>query len=89
MDPLLIVKTGTTFASLASECGDFEDWISAGVGLDRNRRSDIAPPLRRIAKRVERRNGRQIPDSQPPQPGVVRLCADAKLRITALEVENG
>ncbi len=37
MDPLLIVKTGTTFASLARECGDFEDWISAGMGLNRNR----------------------------------------------------
>ena len=42
MDPLLIVKTGTTFASLAGECGDFEDWISAGMGLDRNRVTVIA-----------------------------------------------
>ncbi len=37
MDPLLIVKTGSTFASLASERGDFEDWISAGMGIERNR----------------------------------------------------
>jgi GMP synthase (glutamine-hydrolysing) len=36
MDPILIVKTGTTLASLAGECGDFEDWIRAGMGLDRN-----------------------------------------------------
>ncbi len=42
MDPLLIVKTGTTLASLAGECGDFEDWISAGMGLDRNRVTVIA-----------------------------------------------
>jgi GMP synthase (glutamine-hydrolysing) len=37
VDPLLIVKTGSTFASLASECGDFEDWISAGMGVERSR----------------------------------------------------
>jgi len=42
MDPLLIVKTGTTLASLARECGDFEDWISAGMGLERNRVTVIA-----------------------------------------------
>jgi GMP synthase (glutamine-hydrolysing) len=36
MDPILIVKTGTTLASLTGECGDFEDWIRAGMGLDRN-----------------------------------------------------
>jgi GMP synthase (glutamine-hydrolysing) len=36
MDPLLIIKTGTTLASLTGECGDFEDWIRAGMGLDRN-----------------------------------------------------
>jgi len=42
MDPLLIIKTGTTLASLAGERGDFEDWISAGMGLDRNRVTVIA-----------------------------------------------
>ncbi len=42
MDPLLIVKTGTTLASLAGERGDFEDWISAGMGLDRSRVTVIA-----------------------------------------------
>ncbi len=36
MEPILIVKTGTTLASLAGECGDFEDWIRVGMGLDRN-----------------------------------------------------
>jgi GMP synthase (glutamine-hydrolysing) len=42
MDPLLIVKTGTTLASLAAERGDFEDWISSGMGLDRNRVTVVA-----------------------------------------------
>jgi len=37
MDPILIVKTGTTLASLTGERGDFEDWIRAGMGLDRSR----------------------------------------------------
>jgi GMP synthase (glutamine-hydrolysing) len=42
MDPLLIVKTGTTFPSLASERGDFEDWIGAGMGLERDQVTVIA-----------------------------------------------
>ena len=42
MDPLLIVKTGTTFASLASERGDFEDWIGTGMGLERDHVTVIA-----------------------------------------------
>ncbi len=37
MDPLLIVKTGTTLASLTREGCDFERWIGAGMGLDANR----------------------------------------------------
>jgi hypothetical protein len=31
MDLLLIGKTGTPFASLAAERGDFEDWTSTGM----------------------------------------------------------
>ena len=42
MDPILIVKTGTTLASLAGECGDFEDWIRAGMGLDRNQATVVS-----------------------------------------------
>lgn len=37
MDQLLIVKTGETLAPLTGERGDFEDWIRAGMRLDRNR----------------------------------------------------
>jgi GMP synthase (glutamine-hydrolysing) len=37
MDPLLIVKTGTTLTSLIRERGDFEDWIRGGMGFDRSR----------------------------------------------------
>ena len=33
MQPLLIVKTGSTFSELASEVGDFENWIERGLGL--------------------------------------------------------
>ena len=42
MDPILIVKTGTTLVSLASERGDFEDWIRAGMGLDRNQATVVS-----------------------------------------------
>jgi GMP synthase (glutamine-hydrolysing) len=42
MDPLLIVKTGTTLASLTGECGDFEDWIRSGMGLDRPEATTIS-----------------------------------------------
>jgi GMP synthase (glutamine-hydrolysing) len=37
MDSLLIVKTGTTLSSISARRGDFEDWISASMGLDRER----------------------------------------------------
>jgi GMP synthase (glutamine-hydrolysing) len=42
MDPLLIIKTGATLTSLSGERGDFEDWIRAGMGLDRDRMTVIA-----------------------------------------------
>jgi GMP synthase (glutamine-hydrolysing) len=34
MRPLLIVKSGRTLPELARRRGDYEDWISAGMGLD-------------------------------------------------------
>jgi GMP synthase (glutamine-hydrolysing) len=36
MNPLLIVKTGTTLESLRGEHGDFEDWIGAGMQIEPN-----------------------------------------------------
>jgi GMP synthase (glutamine-hydrolysing) len=33
MDPVAIVKTGVTIPSVAARRGDFEDWITAGLGL--------------------------------------------------------
>jgi GMP synthase (glutamine-hydrolysing) len=35
MDSTLIVKTGTTLSSISTRRGDFEDWISASMGVDR------------------------------------------------------
>jgi GMP synthase (glutamine-hydrolysing) len=35
MDSLLIVKTGTTLYSISTRRGDFEDWICASMGVDR------------------------------------------------------
>ena len=37
MNSLLIIKTGTTLFSISTRRGDFEDWISAGMGVDRER----------------------------------------------------
>jgi GMP synthase (glutamine-hydrolysing) len=34
MRPLLIVKSGRTLPELARRRGDYEDWITAGMGLD-------------------------------------------------------
>jgi GMP synthase (glutamine-hydrolysing) len=34
MKPVLIIKTGNTVASIPPERGDFEHWISAGMGLE-------------------------------------------------------
>lgn len=36
MKNLVIVKTGSTFPKFASKKGDFEDWILAGMGIERN-----------------------------------------------------
>jgi GMP synthase (glutamine-hydrolysing) len=37
MRPLLIVKSGRTLPELARRRGDYEDWISAGMGLEPSR----------------------------------------------------
>lgn len=35
MKPILIIKTGSTYTEISKARGDFEDWITAGMGLDR------------------------------------------------------
>jgi len=35
MKPILIIKTGSTFPEISKHRGDFEDWIVAGMGLER------------------------------------------------------
>lgn len=35
MKPILIIKTGSTYPEISNARGDFEDWIMAGMGLDR------------------------------------------------------
>ncbi len=41
MKPILIIKTGSTFAEIKTDRGDFEDWIIDGMGLDRRNFSII------------------------------------------------
>jgi GMP synthase (glutamine-hydrolysing) len=36
MKDIVILKTGSTFPELAAKKGDFEDWILAGMGIERN-----------------------------------------------------
>ncbi len=35
MRPILIIKTGSTYSEISKARGDFEDWIMAGIELDR------------------------------------------------------
>jgi len=72
MDPILIVKTGTTLASLASEHGDFEDWIRAGMGLDRNQMTVVPvfegidlPDPKRFAGVVVTGSGAMVSHREP------------------------
>lgn len=37
MRPIAIAKSGTTVPEVAAKRGDFEDWITAGLGVDRTR----------------------------------------------------
>jgi GMP synthase (glutamine-hydrolysing) len=37
MKPILIIKTGSTFPEISKDRGDFEDWIIAGMGIDRKK----------------------------------------------------
>lgn len=50
MEKILIIKAGSTMPSLAARRGDFEDWISAGMGVDIKR-----------AAIVDVRNGGSLP----------------------------
>ncbi len=45
MKPILIIKTGQTFSSIASRFGDFEDWIIAGIGLPKDHFTIVSPFL--------------------------------------------
>ena len=43
MKPVLIIKTGNTFPSIAAEHGDFEDWIISGMRIAENDFSVVSP----------------------------------------------
>ena len=56
MKPILIIKTGSTYPEISRHRGDFEDWIIAGMGLDRKAflivdvsREEILPGLNEIS----------------------------------------
>lgn len=37
MKKVIIIKTGDTFPAIAGKLGDFEDWISKGLGIDKEK----------------------------------------------------
>ena len=43
MKPIVIIKTGETMAWLRERCGDFEDWIAAGLGAAGRNAAVVAP----------------------------------------------
>ncbi len=45
MKPILIIKTGSTFPSIAARNGDFEDWIISGMRLSKDNVMIAAPFL--------------------------------------------
>ena len=45
MKPILIIKTGQTFPSIAEKYGDFENWIMSGMGQTRDHFTIVAPFL--------------------------------------------
>ena len=45
MKPILIIKTGCTFRSIATDYGDFEEWIISGTGMPEDYFRVVAPFL--------------------------------------------
>jgi len=45
LKPLLIIKTGQTFPTIATRYGDFEDWIISGIAVSRENFLIISPFL--------------------------------------------
>jgi GMP synthase (glutamine-hydrolysing) len=89
MDPILIVKTGTTLASLASECGDFEDWIRAGMDLDPSRVTVVSvfeganlPDPKRFAGVVVTGSGAMVSHREPWSEQTAAWLRDAVERTT-------
>jgi len=89
MDPILIVKTGTKLASLASKCGDFEDWIRAGMGLDRNQVTVVPvfegtdlPDPKRFAGIVVTGSGAMVSHREPWSEQTAEWLRDAVERTT-------
>jgi GMP synthase (glutamine-hydrolysing) len=72
MDSLLIIKTGTTLSPIAEEHGDFEDWITAGMGIDPQSvkvvsvfEGETLPDPTRLAGVVITGSGAMVSDREP------------------------
>ena len=72
MGPVAIVKTGAALPSVAARRGDFEDWIAAGMGLERARigvvrvfDGETLPDPRDLAGAVVTGSAAMVTDRQP------------------------
>lgn len=72
MRPLLIVKTGGTYARLRAQRGDYEDWIAAGLGVEPQHISvarvfegDALPAVGEIAAAVVTGSSAMVTDRDP------------------------
>jgi GMP synthase (glutamine-hydrolysing) len=70
--PILILKTGSTFPSLAKREGDFEDWIASGlemptdsVRISNAQSEETLPPRTEIAGIVVTGSHAMVTDSEP------------------------
>jgi GMP synthase (glutamine-hydrolysing) len=72
MGPVAIVKTGRTLPSVAERRGDFEDWITAGMGLEPARiqvvhvfEGEALPDPRDLAGAVVTGSAAMVTDREP------------------------
>jgi GMP synthase (glutamine-hydrolysing) len=91
MASVVIVKTGVTIPSVAARRGDFEDWISAGLGLDPARirvfrvcEGEALPDPGGLAGAVVTGSAAMVTDREPWSEATAAWLADAVAAKTPL-----
>jgi GMP synthase (glutamine-hydrolysing) len=72
MKPILIIKTGSSFGSLAQEKGDFDDWVAQGLGLSEDEvlsvdvfANDLLPDPEEVSGAVITGSHAMVSDREP------------------------